>query len=150
MRSVPFSVKKEKLCFPHILNILIFFAMQSTKIVSPEDPPSMSMRSEFHHPRNEYGLHIDYQHSPSALNLTSAKDSEELVEVCGLVFKADPLTRELVLHDYSDIRPNQAYSQIGIRPGDILCKVTQSQIQNSGDCFSFMLILPCVLESSGF
>ena len=83
---------------------------------------------EFHPVGEEYGLHVDYKEFHIRPNFSTETDTDDSVNVCGMIFKTDPLTRELVLHrllelETSSVGSNKSISQIGIRPGDILCKV---------------------------
>jgi len=83
-------------------------------------------RPQFHSLIEEYGLQIDLQNhaaSPSSAATGSRETDAESVNVCGMIFKADPLTRELVLCGFHHLYESKYLEQNSIRPGDILCKV---------------------------
>ena len=77
-------------------------------------------------PVDEYGLHVVYHASVPGAKISAEYDTAESISIYGMVFRVDPLTRELVLQQHSTVAsPTNSSLESESRPGDILCKVDQ-------------------------
>jgi hypothetical protein len=97
--------------------------MQSEFRSSSDGVKALSVRKELP-AEEEYGLYLDYRVPVPSDKISAEHDTTESITIYGMVFRVDPLTRELVLQALSTPAcPPNSILENEARPGDILCKV---------------------------
>jgi hypothetical protein len=99
--------------------------MQSEFRFSSDGVKAMSERKDLPSEAEEYGLHIDYFVPDSIAKMSAKNDTTESIAIYGMVFRVDPLTRELVLQEQSIAGSENSNEENESKPGDILCKVSR-------------------------